>query len=810
MRSILRRTVPAVLLCLMLAVCAALAEGPGEDGFSWTLEDGVLTVTGTGDMADYQQGRAPWYSRRGEITSAVFSGGVTHIGDNCCQGFAALTKVTLPSTLKSIGESAFYDSGLKAVEIPAGASVGGSAFSYCSSLESVILGEKVSLGGRAFAGCGKLASAALPKEGSLGEDAFKNCTSLKAVTVAAKLTVGASAFEGCSALETAELSEGCSLGDKAFSGCGVRTLTVPKGASLGAWAFSGCAVEELTLCDGATFGQYAFAYCESLKTVTLPVDSAYVEAQHVFYGSGAEEVRYTAGTTGAGADREYSRDTLEYNGRRTIKKAVFEEGVTKIGDCTMYGCGALEEASLPSTLKSIGESAFYDSGLKAVEIPAGAAVGGSAFAYCSSLESVVLGEKVSLGGRAFVGCGKLASAALPKEGSLGEEAFKNCTSLKAVTVAAKLTVGDSAFEGCSSLETAELSEGCSLGDKAFSGCGVRTLTVPKDASLGAWAFSGCAVEELTLCDGATFGQYAFAHCESLKTVTLPVDSAYVEAQHVFYGSGAEEVRYTAGTTGAGADREYSRDTLEYNGRHTIKKAVFEEGVTKIGDCTMYGCEALEEASLPSTLKSIGESAFYDSGLKAVEIPAGAAVGGSAFAYCPALESVVLGEKVSLGGQAFVGCGALGRLKVRADVRLEGDAFGNCGSISELDLASRTVFDLNAATGSAQWESSNTGAARVSGTGEVTADRAGTALLTDSGGRLITLRVFADPAVGDVSGDGYVDSADAMLILRRSAGLCEFSEKQLSMGDVDGDGEVSSMDALMILKYDAGLITGLGQ
>ena len=59
--------------------------------------------------------------------------------------------------------------------------------------------------------------------------------------------------------------------------------------------------------------------------------------------------------------------------------------------------------------------------------------------------------------------------------------------------------------------------------------------------------------------------------------------------------------------------------------------------------------------------------------------------------------------------------------------------------------------------------------------------------------------------GDLSGDGEVDSADAVIALKADAGLIELDGEQTFAGDVNNDGEVSSLDAVLILKLDAGLI-----
>ena len=60
-------------------------------------------------------------------------------------------------------------------------------------------------------------------------------------------------------------------------------------------------------------------------------------------------------------------------------------------------------------------------------------------------------------------------------------------------------------------------------------------------------------------------------------------------------------------------------------------------------------------------------------------------------------------------------------------------------------------------------------------------------------------------MGDVNGDGEVDSADAVLILQRSADLIGDNDLSMSAGDVNGDGEVDTADAVLVLQKVAGLI-----
>lgn len=67
---------------------------------------------------------------------------------------------------------------------------------------------------------------------------------------------------------------------------------------------------------------------------------------------------------------------------------------------------------------------------------------------------------------------------------------------------------------------------------------------------------------------------------------------------------------------------------------------------------------------------------------------------------------------------------------------------------------------------------------------------------------------SEATLGDVTGDGIVDAADAVMIQRYDAGLINLSVNQLQAADVTGDGTVDAADAVRIQRYDAGLISSL--
>ncbi|MBR6594101.1 MAG: dockerin type I repeat-containing protein [Clostridia bacterium] len=60
-------------------------------------------------------------------------------------------------------------------------------------------------------------------------------------------------------------------------------------------------------------------------------------------------------------------------------------------------------------------------------------------------------------------------------------------------------------------------------------------------------------------------------------------------------------------------------------------------------------------------------------------------------------------------------------------------------------------------------------------------------------------------LGDVTGDGKVNSLDAAFVLRYDASLIGEDRLKLDAADVTGDGKINALDAAFILRYDAGLL-----
>ncbi len=295
-----------IVCCLVFAfgVISTQADtytGSSGDNVTYTLdtETGVLTITGTGDMRNYN---APWLNYKDFVKTVVIEDGVTSIGGGAFSSCSSLTEITIPEGVTCIGDYAFSQcSGLTEITIPEGVtSIGDYSFYYCSSLTEITIPEGVtSIGKYSFYYCDNLTEITIP-EGvtSIGDSAFQGCSSLTEITIPEGVTsIGGSVFQGCSDLTEITIPEGVtSIGNYAFSFCGGLTeITIPESVtSIGDNAFYCCSrLTEITIPEGVTsIGDYAFSSCSSLTEITIPESVTSIGNSAFSYCWGLTDVYY--------------------------------------------------------------------------------------------------------------------------------------------------------------------------------------------------------------------------------------------------------------------------------------------------------------------------------------------------------------------------------------------------------------------------------------------------------------------------------------------------------------------------------------
>ena len=517
----------AVLMIASLLPATALAVDIVDSGtcgakgsnLTWTLDsEGVLTISGSGDMHGYGSSDAPWYGSRSRVKSAVIAEGVTSIGESAFENCRSLTSVTIPNSVTSIGWSAFF---------------------YCKSLTSVTIPDSVtSVGAYAFLGCTSLTSVTIPNSvTSIGGCAFAWCTSLTGIWV----TEGNSHY-------SSDASGVLFSKDKTtlvqYPGAFAAYAIPDSVTSIGQHAFNGCrSLTSVTIPDGVTsIGDGAFASCTSLTDVyyagseaqwkaisisstgnngllTANIHYNYVSHTHsykaVVTAPTCTEKGYTTHTCACGDSYvDTYTDALGHawdNGKVTKEPTETETGV-KTFTCTRCGetktevipatgvvasgtCGAEGDGSnLTWTLDSEGVLTISGSGgMHDYDGPSSPPW----YRSRSMVKSAVIADGVtSIGEWAFFGCGSLTSVTIPNSvTSIGRYAFYYCTSLTSVTIPDSVTsIGWLAFNGCTSLTSVTIPDGVTIiNDAVFNGCtSLTSVTIPDSVtSIGGSAFYNC-------------------------------------------------------------------------------------------------------------------------------------------------------------------------------------------------------------------------------------------------------------------------------------------------------------------------------
>ena len=261
-----------LVLCMLVSLvpAAALADGEALSGscgknLTWKLADGTLTVSGTGEMTDYEgKSGIPWYKYAQNITSIIVENGVTKIGSMAFQDCVNATAVSIPASVKVIGKYSFSSCvALESVVVPEGVeTLGDHAFDRCLKLVSVSLPKSLrTIGMGAFRACFALSDITLPYGvKTISYEAFAECRSLKSITIPESVTsLGSSVFANCEGLESVTLN--CpipNLNTGVFSRCySLKTLTVPSTVK--------------------AIRSYAFEFCSSFKSIRLPLSLKTIE-----------------------------------------------------------------------------------------------------------------------------------------------------------------------------------------------------------------------------------------------------------------------------------------------------------------------------------------------------------------------------------------------------------------------------------------------------------------------------------------------------------------------------------------------------
>lgn len=227
------------------------------------------------------------------LSRIVIPSAVTTIVDYAFRYCVGMTEVVFetPAQLASIGKGAFsYCTSLESFAIPGSniTAIADETFEECTSLERVTMPSSIrSIGASAFRRCTVLNNVILPTQvRSIGESAFKGCTGLKTIRMPNRLdAIADELFNGCTSLTGVTMAQTVSsIGDRAFKECdALTTLSIPAAVtSIGYEAIYNCDNLTTIYCYPTTppsISYYSIWGCPNLTTIYVPDKDAYWAAQ---------------------------------------------------------------------------------------------------------------------------------------------------------------------------------------------------------------------------------------------------------------------------------------------------------------------------------------------------------------------------------------------------------------------------------------------------------------------------------------------------------------------------------------------------
>lgn len=605
-------------------------------------------------------------------------------------------KVTLPKTVKSVGDKAFGSNSYL------------TDFVFSSSMES--FGQNI------FYSCSALTSITFPEDSDLemSEDGafvysdnytkviwynstiavtsydmpdtvtevtpylLQSNAKITSLTLSSNLkTVGEYAFQNMKVANDLVLPDTLeTVGAYAFGGLSkVTSINFPTSLkSIGNYAFTGLAaatVGEVTISEGAVVGENAFNKCVGMTKLTLNATNV-----------GASAFVACTGLTEATLSDEMTKlpDSL-FKNDTALTSVNIPSKLEKIGSEVFSGDTALvSELTLPDTLTSIADKAFSTSSFASITVPSSVTSMGTAAFYASTASKIVLNNDLeTLPNQTFYNAASLTSFELNGESltAIGDYAFSGCAALETVTLPETVTtLGKESFKGMTSLTT-------------FTGTGVT------DISAGSIFYGDSALTTLTLGDFTETGSMTFYNCSKLENIPMP--STYTKlGASAYAGSGITSFTMT--------DEMYYDTSLSlspWSKATKLESIYLGATVTSFTKGMFSDCNALTTITSKNTLTDIGSSAFDDCTSLTetpIDLKTATSIGGLAFNGCSGLKSINLPETegyTAIEASTFYGCSSLSEVTIPSNIKtLNQKAFSHCTALSKVTFESVDVVFSN--------------------------------------------------------------------------------------------------------------------
>lgn len=323
---------------------------------------------------------------------------VTEIADNAFSSNTAIESVSVPGSVRIIGQDAFSEcSGLKRVILDNGlTAIQDNAFAYCSRLESIKLPSTLEhIGRTAFTRSG-LKSLVIPASvTSLGRNITLDCRNLKSIKVNSANKVFDSR-KNCNAIIKTDINlllEGC------------RRTRLPKDiVAIGPYAFAGAlGLKRIVIPSSVQYiFDRAFAFCP-LEKIEIPASVSLIH-NNPFFGCGnIRSITVKSGNPTYSSPSGCNAIISNGNDIRVIRypevKVILD--YLKEGQYMSRNTGTLIQGCrntvIPASCTTIGYQSFaYCEGLERIDIPQGVVtVEQDAFEHCTNLKELHLSATVT-------------------------------------------------------------------------------------------------------------------------------------------------------------------------------------------------------------------------------------------------------------------------------------------------------------------------------------------------------------------------------------------------------------------------------
>lgn len=682
----------AILIFLIIMITAQGFALYDSNRVSYTVLD-----NNTCEVSTYQS-----YSTPADlvIPSSVNGYTVVGIGKDAFMGSNSLKTVTLPSSLKYIGDFAFADCGLTKINIPDGVTSIGRCALRKAMLTSITIPESVTtIGESVFSGISTMTevyynaidadvdrsidlTARSRGSDENWSDLFRNYR-LRFPTTVEKVVFGPNvkaipwgAFMDCKKLIEINLPESVErIGVEAFSRCtGLTELYMGANVKhIGNRAFEDCArIKKITFSPALeSIGSAAFRNCGPIKSITLPKnlktigDGAFQECYDI------EEVYIDSfdlqQTLADYRDNEYGLSVL--SNVLQIKKIVV--GVN--GGCSLMlfnnvvGIDLVEYNAIQGQDNEIGYMPSF-------------------------VKDVIIGDDVEYIPSYFV-CENpnIIEIKLPSSiKRIGKSAFKSLAYVTEVELPESLTcIDDYAFYGCECLSHVKWNKNLEkIGKFAFADCPIYNLDFHEGIEkIEDGAFSGnSAVENLVIPKSLVDYERAFTSLTNLKYLYYNplsvVSNVGMDLPLSFkFPTSLEAIEL--GENLQCIPNYYFVDMVN------LKNVTFHHPVNGVGKCAFKGCVSLKELVIPGNAAEIGAEAFSGcTSLRRIVIPDNvSSIADKVFYNCSYLEHIDFPKNIkSIGIQAFYNCSSLSDIDIPDKVETIGEqAFYNCSCFTELNF-----------------------------------------------------------------------------------------------------------------------------